>query len=217
MNINQLKYFQAVCEANSVTKAAEKLHISQPSISNAIKCLENELDVSLFLRDNKKLTLSQTGEFFLEKINCILNHLDQLSIDIKTFDEKRKNTIKIGISVMDINAFFKTFLQLQKQYPRVQFQFSEGSKREVREQINEGALDYGIIVLEEEDLEAFAYAHLLDMRIDIGTKNSIAVNETSAKALYFGQSYEVGIIWREDNFALANVESLPEQLAKEFN
>ena len=61
MNVNQLKYFQAVCEEKSVTRAAERLHISQPSISNAIKCLEEELDVPLFVRDHKKLTIHPKG------------------------------------------------------------------------------------------------------------------------------------------------------------
>lgn len=64
MNITQLRYFQAVCKFGSTVKAAENLFISQPSVSNAIKKLEEEYNLQLFIRDNNRLILTEDGKFF---------------------------------------------------------------------------------------------------------------------------------------------------------
>ena len=62
MNINQLKYFDAVCTFQSVSLAAEYLHISQPSLSSAIKELENEFGILLFKRHHRGMVLTPEGE-----------------------------------------------------------------------------------------------------------------------------------------------------------
>ena len=71
-NINRLKYFQAVCKSNNITKAAEELHIAQPSISIAIRSLERELGLSLFSRKHNKLNLTEEGKHVLELTNVLL-------------------------------------------------------------------------------------------------------------------------------------------------
>ncbi|OYS86440.1 hypothetical protein CBG24_07325 [Limosilactobacillus reuteri] len=65
MNLSQLKYFTEVVKTMNMTKAATKLHVAQPSISRSIRELENELGVSLFIRQGKKLILTAQGNYFL--------------------------------------------------------------------------------------------------------------------------------------------------------
>ncbi|NLO32727.1 MAG: LysR family transcriptional regulator, partial [Candidatus Hydrogenedentes bacterium] len=79
MTLLQLKYFQSVCRYDSVSKAAESLNISQPAISIAIKELEEEFGVSLFIRDKKRLVLTTEGTFFLNKVSEIQPQIDSLS------------------------------------------------------------------------------------------------------------------------------------------
>ena len=73
MEIRLLKYFAAVCETLNFRKAADMLHISQPSLSAAIRKLEEELDVRLLYRDNKTVMLTQEGAVFYKEVRGILD------------------------------------------------------------------------------------------------------------------------------------------------
>ncbi len=65
MNLNQLKYFYAVCTYGSLSDVSEFLHISQPSLSSAIKALENEFGIVLFQRNHKGMKLTQAGNILI--------------------------------------------------------------------------------------------------------------------------------------------------------
>ena len=75
MNLIHLEYFRAVANAGSMTKAAEKLHVTQPTLSNSIKALEQELGVQLFERRGRSLALNSTGVEFLKSVNSIFGLL----------------------------------------------------------------------------------------------------------------------------------------------
>ena len=83
MRLSQLLYFEAAGRLESVTKAAEELHVSQPSISMSIKELESELGVALFQRVNKRLYLTEEGRYFLSELSQILRQLDRLTKEMK--------------------------------------------------------------------------------------------------------------------------------------
>lgn len=76
MTLDQLRYFQAVCNYGSVIRAANFLNISQPSVSNAISNLEEEFGTKLFTRQNRKMTLTKEGALLLERTNDLLNSAD---------------------------------------------------------------------------------------------------------------------------------------------
>ena len=97
MNIRHLKIFKTVCEENSLTKAAEKLHITQPAISNTICELETYLGTCLFDRISRKVLLNETGKLFLSKTIMLLELYDDLELNTKNLEENA--TIKIGSSI----------------------------------------------------------------------------------------------------------------------
>lgn len=72
MKLSQLKYFQVVCKHNNLTRAAEELHISQPGLTHVIQEMEQEFGLTLFLRRNKGLVLTEEGRKFLEEANLLL-------------------------------------------------------------------------------------------------------------------------------------------------
>lgn len=216
MNINQLRYFQTVCQQKSVTKAAETLHISQPSVSNALKSLENELQVSLFIRDHKKLTLTQTGEFFLEKVNHILNLFNHLHKEVKEFDEDSRRTIKIGVSVPDIKTFEQLFAGMQVFRSQVQFDFQAHTKQTIKSLIADGILNFGIIFLEPEDEKIFS--HIILMKIGLSPEDAPLLPEKT-DALPGSQNpfnYKIGLIWHENKMAGFPFEILRAQLQTIF-
>ena len=76
MNLYQLRYFTTLAQEEHYTKAALKLHITQPSLTHAIHLLEDELDVVLFEKKGRNVVLTKYGKLFLKEIEPILNRLD---------------------------------------------------------------------------------------------------------------------------------------------
>ena len=77
MKIIQLEYFCAVCRYHSITQAAQKLYVTQPAISNAIRELEKEFSVSLFSRTKNHIVLTKEGEAFYQKASVLLDNIHE--------------------------------------------------------------------------------------------------------------------------------------------
>lgn len=82
MTLTQMRYFYEVCQWQNITKAAEHLHVSQPTISVAMQTLEAETGLNLFHREGRKLVVTPEGSKLLGKINHILTQMDQLETEI---------------------------------------------------------------------------------------------------------------------------------------
>lgn len=85
MDLNTLKHFQYIATYKNITKAAEKFYISQSTLSRQIMALENELNVTLFIRDNRKFELTEAGKVFFDECNLLISHIESVV-------EKTKNT-----------------------------------------------------------------------------------------------------------------------------
>ena len=109
MTIAKLQQFQAVCQFQSVTKAAEYIHISQPSVSATIRELEEEFNINLFRREGKKLVLTAEGSFLLEQADSLLGKFDELSQKMHDLG-KNKNLFRLSVPPMSGTAFFSAAL-----------------------------------------------------------------------------------------------------------
>jgi len=96
MTLNQLTYFQKIAEIGNMGRAAQVLHISQPSLSISISNLEKELNVSLFNRIGHKLLLSSDGEQFLVHVKKILDDVREAEIHMQSLSADRNTHIRIG-------------------------------------------------------------------------------------------------------------------------
>lgn len=126
MKLIQLRYFVEVCRwGNNTTKAAEKFHISQPTISNAIKELENEFGVLLFRRANGRLHITLEGERFLKEAHELLCKADELELTMRGVGIERKKII-LGVTPM-IGAFLFPNLcsRFIQQHPDIEFEILE--------------------------------------------------------------------------------------------
>ena len=95
MNLYQLRYFVTLAKEEHYTKAAAKLHITQPSLTHAIHLMEDEIGLSLFERKGRNVILTKYGHLFLKEIEPILLHLDD-SIDTMKEIAQGKETLNIG-------------------------------------------------------------------------------------------------------------------------
>lgn len=89
MTLNQLRYFCMASRCHSITKAAEELYVTQPTVSVAIRDLEIEFGVSLFSRKGNQLILTREGEEFYQKANYILQYCNELQADYSNLSRVR--------------------------------------------------------------------------------------------------------------------------------
>ncbi|MGI6766777.1 MAG: LysR substrate-binding domain-containing protein [Lentihominibacter sp.] len=97
MNINYIRYFCEVCRSGNVTKAAEKIHISQPSVSIAIRELEKQYEVSLFVRHAGNLTLTPQGEKVYEMAEMLLGDVDNFERKVMELSNEANSQLRLGI------------------------------------------------------------------------------------------------------------------------
>lgn len=149
MEIRQLEYFKIICNLKSFTKAAQKLHITQPTITMAIKKLEDDLGMSLFNRSNKGITLTKQGEIFYERVDEILNLLENAVLEMKEHKKERKEIIKVGIPpIIGYYVYSEIFATYKKDNPNIELEICERGSAEVIRLLENDELDVGIIILE---------------------------------------------------------------------
>ncbi len=150
VEIRQLEYFQMVAKLNNITRAAEKLHVSQPSITNAIQKLEKELKVVLLDRSKRHLQLTPEGEVFLKRIDYILEKINSAIIEMHDLSNATKGCLSIGIPPMIGTYLFPYILSnFTKEYPGIKLNISEKGSLQTREMIENGNLDLGIVIISE--------------------------------------------------------------------
>lgn len=128
MELQKLKYFQVVAKHQHITKAAEELFISQPSLTQAMKNLEEELGVPLFQKTGRNVTLSDYGIFLNKRLSAILPELERLPLEIENMKTRLNKRIRLNIlaaSSFVINAI----VGYRKKHPDVIFDFEQHEEK----------------------------------------------------------------------------------------
>ena len=148
MELRQLEYFQMASRLRNITRAAERLRVSQPNITVAIKKLEAELGIQLFDRSQKQLSLTPEGAVFLNRIELALRNIQDAVLEVNDYKQLQKGTIKIGIPpMMGAYLFPKIFSSFQKRYSHLEIFLHEEASMSIREQLERDELDFGIIII----------------------------------------------------------------------
>ncbi|MFZ7102066.1 MAG: LysR family transcriptional regulator [Peptococcaceae bacterium] len=158
MELRQIRFFQAICRQKGFTKAAEHLNISQPSITQSIQKLEDELGIVLFDRSQKQIQLTTEGEIFLAGVNEILSGVENIITEIKDYADLKKGSIKLGLIPMVAAYIFpQIFLEFKKEYPQIFLNIFEEGTSSIREMLKQGALDlgFGMLTSGNEDILDF--------------------------------------------------------------
>lgn len=146
MEFRVLKYFLAVAREENITKAAELLHITQPTLSKQLMDLEDELGKKLFIRGNRKITLTQEGLFLQKRAEEIIDLVSKTEKELEQSDETISGDIYIGAGETDlIRHIAKIAKILQTQYPLVHFHIESGDALSVYEQLDKGLINFGIL------------------------------------------------------------------------
>ena len=129
MEITQLKYFYTLAQNQHVTQTAEQLHISQPSLTQSIRRLENELNVKLFKSNGRNIILTNCGKYLQKKIEPILKILNEIPEEIQTLTGDRQKMLKINVLAAS-TLITDTIIQYQKKHPEIRFQIVQNTETE---------------------------------------------------------------------------------------
>lgn len=146
MELRVLQYFLAVAREQNISGAAEYLHLSQPTLSRQLKDLEEELGKQLFIRGNRKITLTEEGITLRKRAEEIMNLVKMIEDEITYSDETITGNVYIGAGETEaIRILAKAAQQLQQKYPHIRIHVSSGDKEDVSERLNKGLIDFGIL------------------------------------------------------------------------
>ncbi|PXY40940.1 LysR family transcriptional regulator [Flavobacterium cheongpyeongense] len=146
MELRHLKYFLAVAEELNFTKASEKLFISQPPLSRQIIELEEELGARLFIRNNKKVELTEAGKYFEKEIKELFQMLETITVKTKKIAENVSGEFRIAYISSIYSSVISELIQfLKEHFPYVNFKLFEISTTKQIEALEKGKIDLGII------------------------------------------------------------------------
>lgn len=160
MELRVLKYFLTVADEGNITRAADILHVTQPTLSRQLIELEDELGTALLIRGKRSVTLTDEGFLFKQQAEMIVELSDKLE---HTFIDKKDvvcGTIRIGASeALGCRALALYMKEFREKYPDVQFDLYNGMADNIKEMLERGLLDLGL-VLEPVDTAKFEYVRL---------------------------------------------------------
>ncbi|OUP19475.1 LysR family transcriptional regulator [Lachnoclostridium sp. An196] len=157
MELRVLRYFLEVAREENVTHAAQRLHVSQPTLSRQIKELEDELGKKLFARSNYSIKLTEEGMLLRKRAEDILEMADKTLEEFKSLDEINGGDIHIGCAESNgIAHVIRVIKSLQKKYPRIRYHFYSSGTDAVSERLDRGLLDVAVII-QEVDLSKYNY------------------------------------------------------------
>lgn len=150
MDLRELRYFAMVCSERNFTKAANRLHISQPSLSVALQKLENELGLNLLVRDNKHVVLTREGAILQREAGALLQQAERLEQQMADLRAGEQRTLKLAFPAIVGAWLWPVLLQdFQKLHPEIALQIEDKSTYAILHAVLEDALEIGYGVLEE--------------------------------------------------------------------
>ena len=150
MELHQLEYFRMVSRLQHFSNAAERLHVSQPSVTVAIRKLEEELGVQLLDRSQKRIVLTPEGRLFLQRVEDILERFKDALVEMNDFRQLQRGSVRVGITpIMGAVLFPFAFAHFQKQFPRLDIIVMEEGSLAIRNRLEQGELDVGILIISD--------------------------------------------------------------------
>ena len=172
MDIRELRYFLAVADEQNITKAAERLYISQPSLSKQMSNLEEEIGAPLFIRGGRKITLTESGILLKKRAEELMDLYDKTRCELMSHEKEISGTVYIGggeSRAMSITA--AAAKKVMTDYPRIKFDFFSGDAQSVTEKLEKGLLDFAVLV------DGDTWGLLVRKDSPVGAKNSVSVRE----------------------------------------
>ncbi|WP_461182271.1 LysR family transcriptional regulator [Virgibacillus kimchii] len=154
LELRQLEYFMIVCKELHFTRAAEKLNISQPTLSEQIKRLEDEVGIPLFDRIGKRILLTEAGKILLYYTQSIFFEVEQAEAALRDLNELQRGKLVIGSLLSCVNYLLPpAIIEFKRLYPNVKLSVHGLKTEDIKKSLIENELDLGIAFLPVEEKE----------------------------------------------------------------
>lgn len=176
----QMRYFVSVVNTQSFTKAAEECYISQSAISQQIKALEEELEVLLFIRENRSFRLTPAGQYFYEHCQEVLKEVDILCKKTKALEEE-ENTLRIGyLRGYEGKELQEAIIEFSSMYPDISIEIKRGNHEELYNYLIHGEINLTISEQRRVFHDEYVNYHLLhmDCYVEIASKHPLSKKES---------------------------------------
>lgn len=160
MDIRVLQYFLAVAREESITRAAETLHMTQPPLSRQLKDLENEVGKQLLIRGSKKVTLTEDGMLLRKRAEEMIALMEKTKSELSSSDENISGEIYMGSGETEaVSTIAKVAKNLQKDHPFIRYHIYSGDAEHIIDRLDKGLIDFGLLV-EPVDIAKYGYIRL---------------------------------------------------------
>ena len=184
MEMHQIRYFLAVCETLNLTRAAERCNVSQPSLTRAIKGLEDELGGPLFRRERNNTHLTGLGDMMRPHLSQVLTETDAAKERARSFAKAEDTELRVGLMCTIGPGRLLPFLQaFRDRHPRINLTISDGNGASIEENLAKGGYDVAIYGLPRGVDERFHSRRLYDERFVIGVAPGHAFERQNAVRL----------------------------------
>ncbi len=155
-----MKYFLAIAKEGSITKAADSLYLTQPTLTRQMQNLEQELGQKLFVRGKYRVSLTPEGLIFKKRAEEIIDLVEKTCAEFASTNEVIKGDIYIGCGETDSMKYIAAVMkELQNEYPEIKFHIYSGNAEDVTEKLDKGLLDFGVLI-QPIDLSKYDYLTL---------------------------------------------------------
>ncbi|MFB5676246.1 LysR family transcriptional regulator [Paenibacillus terreus] len=221
MEFRVLRYFLTVAREGSITRAADFLHVTQPTLSRQLKDLEEQLGKKLFTRSSHSIILTDEGMLLRKRAEEIVDMVDKLEAEFISMEETISGDVYIGSGeTYAMKQIARVVKDLQLKYPNIRYHIFSGNEDDVTERLDKGLLDFGILI-DPADLSKYNYINMpakdvwgVVMRKDssLAVKDTIQVDDLlnvplicSRQAMQQTLSKNEYVDWFGENFDKLNI------------
>ena len=209
MEIRTLRYFLAVAREENMTKAAEILHVTQPTLSKALKSLEDELGKKLFTRHSFSIQLTEEGILLRNRAEDLVSMADRIEREFLSLDDITGGDLYLGLAESyQIGFLAREIHALKAMYPGLRYHITSGDTEQVAEKLDKGLLDFAVLAeipdtSKYESLvfpEADIWGLVMPEEDPLASKKTVRVDDLIGLPLFCSeQSWEKDIaLWAKD-------------------
>ena len=152
MEIRTLRYFLAVAREENMTRAAQILHVTQPTLSKALRSLEEELGKKLFTRQSFSIRLTEEGVLLRDRAADLIGMADRITTEFVSLDELTGGELYLGLAESyQIRYLARQVRRLKEQVPELHWHLTSGDTEQIIDKLDKGLLDF-VVLAEKPDL-----------------------------------------------------------------
>lgn len=193
MELRTMRYFLAVAREESMTRAAELLHVTQPTLSKQLKSLEDELGKKLFVRHSFRIELTEEGVLLRKRAEDLVSMADKITTEFLSLDDLLGGELYFGLAESyQIRHLAAEIRSLKNTYPDLRYHITSGDTEQVTEKLDKGVIDFAVLA-EEPNTDKYHYLTFPNADIwgivmpdgcPLAQKDFVSVNDLSRLPLF---------------------------------